>query len=390
MFLIASGVLVNAQRSFLNSLVERTTTQQRSAAIGGLISIHALSNGVLQLPDWGLESFDRNDPEAKTAAIYVIPYLVLAGKGDALLSQAGAMLNKSVYLNNKLRKVEIENKLQQNCSIAKDAHAEYFAKTKPIMDMSLGKDIAIKKFIEFRDKRLGYEGTLQIGMPYNEFIRHIDIQIAIRQKLMDMIDEYSMSAQLQYILPKSKVKTYLMQFFDRKFIDPCMSWDDYVKEYLIAIGKDLGQKTEGVVVSGDWSDVPNKNVIDEIGRKAIYAAIAPPSGIAWTLIAACIATALVGYRLATMATGKAMAGFVVAGLILYSAWILPFQSSNKFLDNPAIEAGFTRMSDDYGQLGAPIASLLEWSMRAAPIVYPYGKLSRQSGVGALLGLNAVI
>lgn len=385
-FIMLSGFLVAAQRNVIEYFVDQTDTKQRSAAIGALIGIHALSNGALEMESWGLPKIDKSNAQQKTAAIYIMPFLAMSGRRDDILDNAGAMLAASVYRNNDLKKPVIISRLGEMCSETKNSYASYIVSSKKIADLNIGKSIGETMFKKYRDDYLGYIGTLQYNLPYSLFIDHFDIQLSIRQKLVDVVDDYSMSTQLEYIFPKDRLKTYMMQFFDRKFIDPCMSWDDYVEEYLIAISDDLGSQATDLVVDQNMDVIPNKKAIDDIGAQAVYAVVVPPSGIAWSLLAATFAVCLILFRVVSMVTGQKVVGAVIGILFAMAIWYMPFQKPNQYMDNANAQEGFIQIADTYSQ---PVASVLEWSIRAAPMIYPLGRISRDSGIGLIFGLNVI-
>lgn len=383
---LTSVVIVPAQRGLIQGLVDQSTTKQRSEAIGALIGLHAISNGALIMPRWGIDKLDRSNPQMKTAAIYLVPFLALSGSGDDFLSQSGEIFKKSVTRDNEARKDEIQAKLTPICEKVTGSHSKYFAFTKYGQRGGFIGNMINDKYVEMRDKQLGYTGSLPVALSYEEFIRHTDIQQIIREEVSFLIDDVSMSTQLLAIVERHEIQSYLLRFLDRKFVDPCTSWEQYRLDYVVPAAKDLGEKAGDLVINQDWENHPKREEIDFVGEKAIYAVIAPPLGIVWLLIAATSTIALVGYRLVSKSTGKPIVAICTALMIVFLALTLPFLKHNPYLEHPETKVGFQAIAQNYSQ---PVSTLFEWSMRSAPMVYSLGRLSRDAGIGLIFGLNII-
>ena len=372
---IAAGFLVSRfLRSVAEFLVGLTDAAQQSAAIMAVVATHALSTGALSVPTLGF-SPARADPVAKTAVVFFVPYLAVTGGLSQLQERGGDLVAGSVVRGIELGRPRIETQLTELCRFARERHAFYLEKSKEVTSHPLP-GLAERYAFRYRDQVLRYNGTLPLGLDWNGFIRHNDIQGIIRERFLSILSRSPHTAQLDYIMPRGQMLTWLIKLFDRKIIDPCIGWDDFMLEYGGPLGVYMGRQVVAALRSDHSAEIFSSEGFRSVGERAIYGLLVPPLGLIWTLGGAVIAL----LNITAAAVGRVLPGRapIVAAVAAAALAILaaPMLAGNALVESGLILPGLARLSAQYGLAGSLAATGIEWILRVEPLIYPPGILAK--------------
>ena len=379
-----------AQRQVAEYFVDQTTPEQRQIAAAAVVGTYAISTGTATMPSIGFDKMDRSDPVSKVTAGVLMPYLILTGDLEKIKNHARGLVERTVLKNNELSKVDINRRLSDICTEAKQTHTQYYKDSKPGVEFGGERYFYHEKwkiYNKTRNQKIGYQGALPPHLPYEHFIKHQDTQYLIRRRMAEELDKSRILGQLEFLYSQAEQKTMLITLFDRKVIDPCMEWDAYLFEYGAPIGTHFGDLLENIVKADDIENSEYKKEYEAFGKQAVYALITPPLGIVWTLLAAALTLAAVLYRvLKVVPFGSVFFPLILAMAFLMFLFYQPYTVKNRFADSERVKQGFSSVEQ---YTGAPVVFMVEWGIRAAPIIYPIGYDLRQSIIGEIFDIKSI-
>lgn len=372
------------QGALVSSLVDRTNGEQRKDAIIVVGATYGLMSRTFQPRNLNLASDFTTDPTSRAGIILFSPLAIWGDALGELETSVRRVIKNTIWQRSPEARQDFESAVARTCQVFTEKYQEYAEAANDTR-----RQWAPRRFdgvyAEKRDEFLGYTGSLPLGLPKNQFVRHPDIQGFVRHEIFSAVANQPLSPQVSAIVSRQEMLDSLNRLFARKVLDPCMSWETFRREYVGGIINYIDSLIGASIDQREIQALEEGGRFEEFGKNAVLAAIGPPLAFAWFLLISVFGLSFAFYwilrevlSVRTLPASAILCGFL--GLIFWG----PLQVDNAIVDSP----GFSERREIIrSSVGTVPFFTLEWVLKTAPIIYPVTSALRDKGPGRILGIN---
>ncbi len=370
---ICMQTIPTVQRALVDRWVNDRSPQERRLALVLSAALYGLTTGSLELKDIGLEGDNIDKPEYRTAIILFPPLVLLAGKEEALRELAPIIVASALYKNRDLIKPKFHEARKKSCSYFNDHYPRYVKATKFAEKRSSYNEIVQKYFREWRLDFFGYDAPIPLGLTRKELIEHVHVQGKIRSIIFDEVTKAPLSSQITHVVSRKQIIKYIEALSARKIIAPCIDWPDFSVNFIEPAFRDVEKKLIKILSSDHGIESVLGTNIEEISRRAIYAAVTPPLALVITLfISALSILSFISFALRYRPLCSNVVSVTISAILGIAITAGPFMVSNSAIDNQAYQsykAEWEKLRTEESITLYPLIGLFEWTLRTAPLLY---------------------
>lgn len=377
--LICMLALPPIQRVIVDQWVNARSPQDQRMAIVLSAVQYGLSTGSLELTDIGLDGKHVDKPEYRTAVIFITPLIFLLGKSEAFQASAPTLAARGLYQNRESFQPYFLQGQKKTCDAFNTGYMKYeevseLAETYGIFDF-----IVQNKYREWRIGYFGYDAPVSLGMSRRQLIRSTPVQKKVRGVIFDEVLKAPLSSQITHVVSRQEMIKYLEALFARKILLPCASWSDFRENFVEPAVRDVEESFAKLLSSDQSIDSVFGNVGEEISRRAIYAAVAPPLGLVMTLLISALALlSFIGFMLRYQPLCSKITTIMILGSIIIVLALGPLLATNPVISHPAYQAQWQKLRADGSGVTYVLGGAIEWTLRTAPLLYPLYSAKQKS------------
>lgn len=382
---VFSAVIIGQiQASIVTKLVNQTSGAQRKDAVVVVSATYGLMSGTYQPGNLNLASDFTTDPTSRAGIILFSPFVIWGDALSELEDRVKTIVRNTIWQKSPAIRPEFERAVARTCQVFEEKYAQYAAAA-----TDTRRRLAPKRFEEgysqMRDEFLGYTGTLPLGLPRDQFVRHPDLQGYVRFEIFSAVASYPLSPQVAAVVSRQEMLDGLNNLFARKVLDPCMTWETFRREYVGGIINYIDSLVTASIDQRELQALEDGGILEKLGQNAVLAAIGPPLAFAWFLLISVVGISFAAYWLLREVVGLLhLPSSILLACFLAVIFWAPLQAQNAIVDSPAFVERRDAIRSSVGTV--PYGAFV-WVLKTAPIIYPFTSTLRDFGPGLVLGIN---
>lgn len=369
---ISFAAIVPIQRQLVTFLSERSSPQQRKAALIVMSGWTASVVGETDPIGLGISRSSAADVQGRVATLLLPTLLYLSSVEDRIAKEAGRTIAQAVFAQRQLLRPAYEARMGDVCAKFESHFAKYREASERADSRWFG-GVVERAYKNKRTAVLGRDSKVELGLARQELIQHPEIQARARHQLFSLIADANVASSVTQVMSREQMINALNLVLARQVINPCLSWEGFERQFLAPLVWRLKLAIEALATSSETVAFSPTGVLADHGKRLVELAIVPPLSTFWILLSSAL-TVITIFGLACRSYLRLGAvSTLVASAALFGMTVsLPFLVTNRFADT-------ARFAEVRAQVGAfsmstrAAWSAIEWVMRGVPSVYPVGR-----------------